>query len=214
MADARILWGVGTTRTLRAHWMLRELDLPYETRPIGPRSGETRTPEFVRLNPRGKIPVLQDGDLTLAESAAIVTYLAERYGDGTGLIPPSGTPERARYYQSCFHTMTELDAHTLYVIRKHRDLAELYGEAPKAVEAAREGFARQLAAARSELERGGPFLLGDAFTGADVMFTSCLDWAIFYELPLPEPLAAYRARTTAREAYRSAAALNYRPPAA
>ena len=76
----RILWGAGTPRTMRAHWILHELGLSYERRPFGPRSGETQTAEFTKLNPRQKIPVLQDGDFTLAESAAIVTYLADTYG--------------------------------------------------------------------------------------------------------------------------------------
>ena len=80
-----ILWGAGTTRTMRPHWVLHELGLDYEMHLIGSRTGETETPEFRALNPRGKIPVLQDGDLTLAESAAIITYLADiRCGNGTG----------------------------------------------------------------------------------------------------------------------------------
>ena len=65
------LWGVGTPRTMRAHWMLMELGLDYQMRPIQSRSGETRTVEFLALNPRHKIPVLQHRDLVLAESAAI-----------------------------------------------------------------------------------------------------------------------------------------------
>ena len=84
-----ILWGAGTARTLRAHWMLCELGLDYEKRPIGSRTGETRNPEFTKLNPREKIPVLQDGQLILAESAAIVTYLAETYGQSAGLTSRS-----------------------------------------------------------------------------------------------------------------------------
>ena len=86
----RILWGAGTIRTFRAHWALHEVALEYESRPIGSRTGETQTEEFTRLNPRQKIPVLQDGDLTLAESAAIVTYLGETYGGDRGLVPPPG----------------------------------------------------------------------------------------------------------------------------
>ena len=58
-----VLWGVGTSRTLRAHWALHELDLDYECRPILPRTGETQTQEYTELNPRQKIPLLQDGEL-------------------------------------------------------------------------------------------------------------------------------------------------------
>ena len=119
---------------MRAHWALHELGLSYERRPFGPRNGETQTAEFTKLNPSQKIPVLQDGDFTLAESAAIVTYLADTYGTSQDLVPQMpGTRERALYYQWCFSIMTELDAHTLYIIRKHTDLKEIYGEAPNAL---------------------------------------------------------------------------------
>lgn len=207
----RILWGVGTARTLRPHWMLHELGLEYETRRIGSRTGETQTVEFTHLNPRGKIPVLQDGDLILSESAAIVTYLAENYGQPAGLIPPVGSPERAHYHEWCFFTMMELDAHTLYIIRKHVALQELYGEAPNAVKTAREGFIKQVGVADRALSAGGPFILGDVFTGADILLTTCLDWADRYELPLTESLRDYLNRATSREAYRSAFVANGKP---
>ncbi len=205
------LWGAGTPRTMRAHWVLHELGLDYERRPIGSRTGETQTPEFKKLNPREKIPVLQDGDLTLAESAAIVTYLAEKYGRTTGMIPPVSSPQRAAYYEWCFFTMTELDAHTIYVIRRHTGLKELYGEAPNAVRAAREGFMKQAGVADQALTTRGPFILGDAFTGADILLSTCLTWAERYELPLTGTLRDYLRRTTSREAYRLALAANQRP---
>ena len=59
---------VATRRTLRAVWALHELSLDYVAHPILPRTGETKTPEFTRINPRQKIPVLQDGDFQLAQS--------------------------------------------------------------------------------------------------------------------------------------------------
>jgi len=205
-----ILWGAGTPRTLRAHWVLHELGLEYEKHPIGSRTGETQTPEFKRLNPREKIPVLQDGDLALAESAAIVTYLAEKYGQPNGLIPPAGSPERAAYYEWCFFTMTELDAHTLYVIRRHTALREFYGEARNAVLAAQEGFQKQVRVADQRLALQGPFILGNTFTGADILLSTCLTWADRFELPLTERLREYMRRTTLREAYRLAFAANQR----
>jgi glutathione S-transferase len=66
-----LLWGVNTSRTLRAHWALHELGLQYDCRPILPRTGEIQTPEYTALNPRQKIPLLQDGDFRIGESAAI-----------------------------------------------------------------------------------------------------------------------------------------------
>ena len=207
-----VLWGAGTTRTLRPHWVLHELGLDYEKRLIGSRTGETQTAEFRALNPRGKIPVLQDGDLVLAESAAIINYLVENYAPGSGLVPPPGTPQRALYDQWCFFVMTELDAHTLYVLRRHEDLAALYGAAPNAVQAAREGFARQVAAVTRTLRSGGPYLLGDGFTCADVLLTTCLTWARYCKIPLAPELAEYVQRLMARPAYRTAAEVNRSPP--
>ena len=215
MADERtsapslVLWGCSTSRTLRAHWALAELGLDYEHRPIGPRTGETQTEEFTRLNPRQKIPLLQDGELRLAESAAIVNYVAETYGEPVGLMPAAGTEARARYDQWAFFVMMELDAHTLYVIRKHRDLAYLYGEAPAAIQTASEGFAKQSAVAELELADGREFLLGDRFTGVDILLGSCLDWAVAYGEPIGERLSAYRDRLNLRPAYVRAAQANF-----
>jgi len=61
MANELTLWGSGTARTMRAHWMLLDLGLEYEFHAIGSRIGETRSAEFMRLNPRHKIPVLRHG---------------------------------------------------------------------------------------------------------------------------------------------------------
>jgi len=63
MTDKRVLWGVGSARALRVHWALIGLGLEYRSERIQSRSGETETPAYRRLNPRGKIPVLEDGGL-------------------------------------------------------------------------------------------------------------------------------------------------------
>src|ERR1700756_4114541 len=83
MAHELILFGVGTSRTMRAHWMLLELGLQYESRPIQSRSSEPLTDEFKKLNPRHKIPVLQHKTFVLTESAEIVQYLTETFADPT-----------------------------------------------------------------------------------------------------------------------------------
>ncbi len=206
-----ILWGAGTTRTIRPHWVLQELNLKYEKRLVGSRTGETQTAQFRKLNPRGKIPVLQDGGLVLAESAAIINYLAENYGPRAGLVPSPGTPERGLYDQWCFFIMTELDAHTLYILRRHDDLHYLYGRSPNAVQAAKEGFARQICAVTEELRTGGPYLLGTMFTCADVLLTTCLTWARYCKIPLAPELSDYVAELTGRPAYRRAAEVNGGP---
>ncbi|MEM7016156.1 MAG: glutathione S-transferase family protein [Pseudomonadota bacterium] len=204
------LWGGGTSRTFRAHWMLHELDLPYEKHLIASRTGETQTSEFTKLNPRQKIPVLQDGDLTIAESGAIMNYLATNYGEETNLIPPEKSKSRALYDQWCFFIAMELDAHTLYVMRKHRDLAQLYGEAPKAIDAAIEGFNKQVAVAELELSRvDGPYLLGEHFTGADMFLSTCLEWAHLYGITVSSSFNDYRERLKSRPAYQTAFKLNF-----
>jgi glutathione S-transferase len=205
----RVLWGIGTPRTFRAHWMLQELELDYETRPVRSRSGETRTPEFLRLDPRGKIPVLEDRGFVLSESAAIVSYLADTYGAGRALIPPPATRERARYDQWCYFVMTELDATSLYVIRRHGELAEVYGEAPAAIEAARAYFSRLVEVAAGALADRAGGLLEGRFTGADVLLVSCLDGAVFYGIALPPGLESYRLEMGRRPAYRRAFGINF-----
>ena len=206
MAEKRVLWGVGSARALRVHWALIELGLEYRTERIQSRSGETETPAYRRLNPRGKIPVLEDGALVLSESAAIVTYLAETYGNGR--LIPAGGAKRAKYFEWISFISTEIDATTLYVLRRHEALAHIYGEAPTANAAARGYFERMITAAAREIEDGRTYLLGAEFSGADIVMTTCLDWALSYDAPLPERWLAYRKRTVARPAHARAVAAN------
>ena len=198
------LWGAGTGRTLRAHWALAEAGVEYETKPISPRTGETQTAAFRALNAKEKVPVLAAGDLVLTESAAIITWVGDQHG---ALTPKIGTVERARYYEWMSYILMELDAHTLYVMRKHGDLKHLYGEAPAALSAARAGFDKQIRWALPRIE-SAPFLVDDEFSGVDILMTTCLDWAAAYGLELAEPLHAYRARHHQRPAFQAARAAN------
>lgn len=206
-AKRKIVWGVGTPRTLRAHWCMHELELDYERRAIGSRGGGNLTPEYTRLNPSRKIPTLQDGDLVVAESAAIVNYLTTTYGAAKNLQPPADPGERAHYDMWCFFSMMELDADTLYIIRRHGDLHAIYGEAPNAVQAAKEIFAAQSEAAAARLG-AGLYAMGDRFTGADILLATCLAGARRREIALPKPLDEYLARTTSRAAYQRALQAN------
>ena len=206
MAETRILWGIGSARALRVHWALIELGLEYRSERIQSRTGETQTPAYRRLNPRGKIPVFEDGGLVLSESPAIVTYLAETYGNGR--LIPAGGAERAKYFEWISFISMEIDATTLYVLRRHEALPEIYGEAPTANIAARGYFDRMITAAARELEDGRTYLLGSEFSGADILMATCLDWALSYDVPLPDPWIAYRERTVTRPAHARAAAAN------
>ncbi len=85
----KIVWGAGTPRTLRAHWSMHELELDYQRRPIGSRNGGNLTLEYTQINPSQKIPSLQDGDLVVSESAAIVNYLTTCLAPGRTCSRPS-----------------------------------------------------------------------------------------------------------------------------
>ena len=207
-AKGRILWGAGTSRTIRPHWALAELGLAYQCRAIGPRTGETQTPEFTAINPRQKIPVLQDGPVTISESAAIVTYLSDRYGTPANALFPDDPVGRAQGLEWCFFIVAELDATTLYVMRRHLGLPAIYGEAPVAVTAAEGYFLRQMGQVERTLADGRPWLAGDRFTAADILLSSCVTWGVGYKLPIAEHVIAYNARACARPAYAAALARN------
>jgi len=211
MADQLVLWGVGTSRTIRAHWALHELELPYLSRPIRSRSGETKTPEFTALNARQKIPLLVDGDFRIGESAAIVAYLAQNYSTPEHVLVPQDKALQAKWLEWCFFVVAELDSTSLYVMRRHRTvngLAHIYGEAPVAVTKAAEYFQHQLRHVDAALSDGRIFLMGDQFTTADIILTTCLTWAIDYGVGICDSAMPYLERTKARPAYQRATLAN------
>jgi glutathione S-transferase len=204
------LWGVGTSRTIRAHWAMHELGLPYKVRPIGPRTGETKTAEYTALNPRQKVPLLQDGDFCIGESAAIVAYLSRTYpSEGRQLIPEKQR-DYAAWLEWCFFIVTELDSTSLYVMRRHRAdaLGPIYGVAPEVVAKAAEYFREQLRHVEVALQDGRTFLMGDRFTSADILLTTCLDWAIAYGVGICDNAHPYRDRIRQRAAYQKAVEAN------
>ena len=116
MSDKRTVWGIGTSRTIRAHWALIELELSYSTEVVRTRTPDTETEEFKSVNPRQKIPVLQDGKIIIGESAAIVTYLAENYQQGSTILIPDDKALRAKYFEWMSFITMELDATSLYAV--------------------------------------------------------------------------------------------------
>ena len=206
-----IVWGVGTSRTMRVHWMLAEQGLDYDLRPIGPRTGETMTAEYLRLNPRHKVPVIEHGPLVLAESAAIIAYLSEAFAVPAGFHVPREAQHRAALNEWNYFVMTELDAHSLYLIRRHGQLAHIYGEAPHAVDSAKEYFCEQIDGMMKKFPVGAASLLPDGTSIADILLVTCLDYALVLEIPLPPPLLAYRERQVERPAYRRAREINFPP---
>ena len=189
------LYELAPTRSIRVRWMLQELGVDFESVTVNLPAGEHHHPEFLAINPAGKIPVLVDGDQVLTESAAIVLYLAEKYPE-RGLLP-ADPAQRAQVYRWLFFAVTELEQ-PLWRITRH---THLYPEAERlpgdVATASRE--LREMAAVLDGHLRGRPFLVGDGMTVADIVVAYTLDWANEFELltELPGSLA-YMERMYAR----------------
>ena len=203
-----IVWGIGTSRTLRVHWLAHELQLEYATRPVRPRTGETQTPEYLAMSSKGKVPVLQHGALVVTESAAIIGYLSEAFAPQSGFYIPANASERALLNDWCYSVMTELDAHPLYIMRRHEALAEIYGAVPEAVASAREYFLRMANALSERMDGDKAYLFGDELSIADILLVTTLSWAHSYGLPLSDKFSRYRERACARPAFQTALQLN------
>jgi glutathione S-transferase len=166
------LYGLGPTRSLRALWALQELDAEFEFVPVNILAGEARRPDFLRLNPAGKLPVLVDGDLVLTESAAIVMYLAEKYG-AKGLMP-AGLTERAQAYRWSLFAVTELEQ-PLWRIAKHTFLYPEDKRLPEDIALARAEFVAMAAVLERHMD-GRVFIVGDRISIADCITAYVVDW--------------------------------------
>lgn len=212
MSETRTVWGIGTSRTSRPIWALIELGLDFEHKKILPRSSGMDNPSLLAMSQRHKVPFYTDDRVAMGESAAIVTYLSERYGTEELLhMPAPGTAERAMIHDRTFFVMTEIDAR-LYTIRLHTDpplgLCETYGKAPVAIDAAKQYVERQLKEAARWLEDGRDHVMGEHFSAIDVLLTSCLDWVLRYDMELPSPLGDYRDQVASRPGYKAMMAEN------
>ncbi len=197
-----VVWGIGTPRTLRVHWALHELQLPYETRLIQPRTPQMEEAEFLLVSPGKKVPALQHGTLTLTESAAITRYLMNNFSEQVWSVT-----ERAMIDRLIIFTLMEIDATALYVIRRHEGLPDIYGEAPTATRAAYDYADRQLAVLSGFLGDQN-YCVSERFSDADIHVGSILDWAMMLDIMLPENLTRYHERLRARSAYKAARKAN------
>ena len=211
MSKNRILWGVGTSRTIRAHWALIELNLSYKTEIIRTRTTDTETAAFKSVNPRQKIPVLQDGTLTMGESAAIVTYLAESYSTDQVRLIPDNPKARAKYFEWMSFICMELDATSLYVLRRHWSLPEIYGDSPVANKASEEYFNRMITAADKLKNPKQKYLLETGFSGVDILMTTTLKWALDYNQKIPNDFLEYLDQMGNRSGYIAAIEANKMP---
>ena len=191
------LYGCANSRSLRAAWALEEAGAQYEYMAVDLFKGEGRSPQFLALNPAGKVPVLVDADLTLTESAAIVAHIGDRF-PASGLMP-SGSAARADCLRWMFYATTELEQ-PLWTIAKHRFALPKDKRVAGMDETARWEFsnaAKVLDEAFSQKE----FICGSTFSGADILLGHTLAWARSAKVALDSPtLAAYLDRLYARPA--------------
>jgi glutathione S-transferase len=171
---------------------------------------DTKSPEFTAITARQKIPVLQDGEAILTESLAIVAYISDRFGTDRNRLLPLDPLGRAQCLEWSTFALSELDATSLYVMRRHRKLATS-GSGPTASEAAAAYFGQQMRALDRALADGRQCILGDTFSAADIMLSTCLTWAVRYDVPVSAEAQAYNERITRRPAFAAALVRNARP---
>ncbi|MEE4379082.1 MAG: glutathione S-transferase family protein [Candidatus Competibacteraceae bacterium] len=192
------VFGFPNTRASRVLWALEEIGTDYDYVKVDLMRGEGRKPPYIDLNPGGKVPTLVEGNLVLSESAAICTYLGDRFPD-SGLVPTVGTLERALYDKWCFFVIGELEQ-PLWTIAKHRFALPEKRRVPAIMDTALWEFevaAKVLHTGLGERK----FLVGDSFTAADILAAHTLSWAQAFNVPLdPENLQTYVQRLLARPA--------------
>ncbi|MCB1693564.1 MAG: glutathione S-transferase family protein [Pseudomonadales bacterium] len=180
------------SRAVTTDWMLHELDAEHEQIVIDFTKGENQTPAFRAINPMAKLPTLVDGDVVVTEAAAICLYLADKYIE-RGMAPPVDSPKRGQYYR--------------YVLFCGSTLEPMFSVDDKEFNAQSVGWGdreRCMASVEAMTPEQG-WVLGDAFSAADVVYGGTLDFAVqFGWIKAPSAsVAAYVNRIRARPAYRA-----------
>lgn len=185
------------SRAARALWMLEELGEPFEVKEIDIQDPESKNDMAFRIaSPMGKVPAIADGDVMLAESAAICMYLADKYA-GAGLAPAIDDAARGRYLYWMMFTPGVLEP----------AMAEKFGGwEPNPYSHGWGDFDSMIKTLEAGL-KGGDWILGDRFSAADVMLGSSANFLkMFGILPESGPIDAYIKRCLARPAYQRALA--------
>jgi glutathione S-transferase len=175
------------SRAVIAKWMLDECDAQYQIVPIDFTKREHKSPEFLKINPAGKLPALEDGESKIFEGAAICLYLADKFPQAH-LAPKISAPERGRYLSLMVYSTSQLEPAMGDALLKVESLPQRgwtnFQTAQDVVEA--------------ELGRG-PYLFGDWFTAADIMIGSMFIWKRIFGASAGRPaLEAYVDRLLAR----------------
>jgi len=188
------------TRSFTTLWLMEETGQPYERVLMDIASGAQKQPDYLAINPMGKVPALRDGDATLAEAAAICAYVAERYPEAQ-LAPPLGDIRRAKYLYWLFFAPACIEPAIVQLATKleMNPVSAGWGEANRVFDVLDQA-----------LSKGpGPWLLGETFSAADVAIGSGLNFAVrlFKMVPSRPSFDAYIARCVARPAFQRAEAI-------
>lgn len=195
------LFGSRNSRSLRCVWALEEANATYDYQRVWMTKGDGQKPEFKAVNPAGKIPVLQDGALTLTESVAIMFYVADKFPQA-GLIPADAIA-RAEMYRWIFYAVSEIEPH-LWAIAQHRFALPEDKRVPALEPTAAWQLARALRAIEKRLAHA-PYMAGDAFSLADILCFHCLTWTLSAKLDgVGEASIAYVDRLRSRPALQRA----------
>lgn len=183
------------SRSFTALWLMEETGQPYERVLTEINTPATKTPEYLAINPMGKVPALTDGDAAVAESAAICTYIADRFPHAK-LAPPVGDPRRGRYLQWLFFAPGCIEP---AILQAHTKL-----EIPAA--SAAWGSVTQTFDVLDQALAKGPWLLGEQFTAADIAIGSGMNFAIrlFKMIPTRPNFDRYLDAIAARPAFQRA----------
>ena len=185
--------GIGETKDLRAQWALEETGLPYRVHALDHTAGELDGDAYSRISPFHQVPVIDDDGFVVAESAAIVLYLAEK----AGRLIPSDVQGRTRVTQWCFAAVATVDP-TFTCL----DMIAIFDKENHALEAeVRKLAGRWLAGVERRLE-GREWIACAEFTAADIMMAGILRNVRKTDLLKPFPrITAYYERCFARPAW-------------
>jgi glutathione S-transferase len=191
------IYGQAASRASRVIWLAKELGLQFEHVPLNQRAGDTRTPDFLKINPNGHIPAIRDGDLVMCESLAINEYLVHKHG---GPLAPKTNEDWGRFYMWTMWAMTEIEPQAGLVFQHTVALPEDKRN-PQLAASGREALKAPLTVLDRALGKSA-YLLGNEFTVADLNVACTLSNVPRFKYDLsPWPnVAAWLPKCTGRPA--------------